>query len=64
MIILRIILNVVVAYSPVECHPGMINELPIPALDSEYVRLDKPTQGPGCMIRYQSTLEIPGFKGV
>jgi len=64
MIILRIILNVVVAYSPAECADWMRDYLPIPALHSEHVRLDKPTEGPGCIIRYQSTIHIEGFKGV
>ena len=65
MIVLRIILNVVVLQSPLECPDVDLTALPYQPLDPEYVFLTKPLGGTGCIIRYESTIELPkDFKGV
>ena len=67
IIVKEIILNVIIAYSPLACSEvtqAMLNDLQYEPLDRERIFLDATTQRPCCMIRYLSTIHIEGFKGV
>lgn len=58
--VLRIIFDVVVLYHPAECADWMRYEVPMEPVSREMVRLDRPTEGGGCIIRYKAKeIDLP-----